>query len=177
MYSIMKDGRRGIRYNYNSIHIFLRYVPISKQVSLYPATFLSINKLLSILIIRPAPRGGRRGREEALSPKEDGFLKEMTIAVPITAVSQNRGVLMLFSPSVFAAVQWSKRLLQHLTDAQRMSWCTPRGFTPCHKAHPPAKTCSQRTYHCECSPQVVTRHWNIHRHKRWRLKHTAGPCS
>lgn len=105
MYSIMKDGRRGIRYNYNSIHIFLRYVPISKQVSLYPATFLSINKLLSILIIRPAPRGGRRGREEALSPKEDGFLKEMTIAVPITAVSQNRGVLMLFSPSVFAAVQ------------------------------------------------------------------------
>lgn len=80
-------------------------MPISKQVSLYPATFLSSNKLLSILIIRPAPRGGRRGREEALSPKEEEFLKEMTIAIPITAVSQNRGVLMLLSPSVFAAAQ------------------------------------------------------------------------
>lgn len=58
MYSVMKDRRRGIRCNYNSINIFLQHVPISKQVSLYPSAFLSSNKLLSVLIIRPALRGG-----------------------------------------------------------------------------------------------------------------------
>lgn len=58
MSSVMRDKRRGIRCNYNSINIFLQHVPISKQVSLYPSAFLSSNKLLSVLIIRPALRGG-----------------------------------------------------------------------------------------------------------------------
>lgn len=87
----MKDGRRGIRCNYNSINIFLRHVPISEQVSLYPSAFLSSNKLLSVLIIRPALRGGDRGREEAQSPKEGDLLKQKTIAISITALSENRG--------------------------------------------------------------------------------------
>lgn len=92
MSSVMRDKRRGIRCNYNSINIFLQHVPISKQVSLYPSAFLSSNKLLSVLIIRPALRGGDWGREEAPSPKEEDFLKQKTTAIPITAMSENRGV-------------------------------------------------------------------------------------
>lgn len=101
MYSVVKDGRRGIRCNYNSINIFLRHVPISKQVSLYPSAFLSSNKLLSVLIIRPALGGGDRGREEARSPKEEDYLKQKTTAIPITAMAEKRGAhkwLMLCFP-------------------------------------------------------------------------------
>lgn len=114
MYSVVKDRSRGIRCNYNSINIFLRHVPISKQVSLYPSAFLSSNKLLSVLIIRPALRGGDRGREEARSLKEDNFLKQKTIAIPITAMSESRGAHRWLKPCF--PLQY---LLQH---------CDLRGF-------------------------------------------------
>lgn len=88
-------------------------MPISKQASLYPSSFLSSNKLLSVLIVRPALWGGDRGREEAQSLTEGDFLKQKTTAISITAVSENRGAdrwLMRFFPSVFAATRRSEVL-------------------------------------------------------------------
>lgn len=140
-------------------------MPISKQVSLYPSTLLSSNKLLSVWIIRAALRGRDRGREEAQSPKEEDFLKQKTTAIPITAASENRDVhrwLMLCSPLQY--------LLQH---SDLRGFCStlqlPRGEKKKNKKLMYTKRyyttklillqrCSQRTQHCKCSHQVVTRH-------------------
>lgn len=92
MYSLVKDIG-GLRCHYNSTNIFPTHVPISKQVSLHPSAFLSSNKLLNVWIIWPALRGGDRGREEALSPKEEDFLKQKAIAIRSLPHLKTRGVL------------------------------------------------------------------------------------
>lgn len=150
----MKDGREGLRCNYNSINIFLWHAPTSKQVSLYPSSFLSSNKLLSVLILRPAHWGWGREREKAESQTEEDFLKQKTDAISTTAMSENRGVhrwQRVFPFSICCITEIHEAFVAPYSHSEKVTWHTPKGtkliLLQWH---------SQRIYHCQCPHQAVT---------------------